>query len=91
MLLTALMAIVVGSPPVTHASTETVVVRWNAAVPEASRRSTFGPPAIARALAIVHTCMYDAWAAYDPIAAGVHYHVKNASAATEEQKARAIS
>jgi hypothetical protein len=25
---------------------------------------------VARALAIVHTCMYDAWAAYDDIAVG---------------------
>ena len=91
MLVTALMAVVVGSPPVTHASTGTVVVRWNTAALEASRRSTIGPPAIARAMAIVHTCIYDAWAAYDPIAAGVHYHGKNGSDATEEQKARAIS
>ncbi len=27
----------------------------------------------ARALAIVHTAMYDAWAAYDPVATGVHW------------------
>ena len=40
MLLTALLAVVVGSPPATHASTETVVVQWNAAALEASRRST---------------------------------------------------
>jgi VCPO second helical-bundle domain/Domain of unknown function (DUF6851) len=90
-LLTVLIAIVVGSPPVTYAATETVVVQWNAAALEAGRRSTIGPPAIARALAIVHTCIYDAWAAYDPIAAGVHYQVKHASPATEEQKARAVS
>jgi len=89
--LTGLMAIVVSSPPVTHASSENVVVRWNATAVEAARHSTIGPPAIARALAIVHTCIYDAWAAFDPIAAGVHYHVKNVSIATEEQRARAIS
>ena len=91
MLLAALMAVVGASPPATHASTDTVVVQWNETALEASRRSTIGPPAIARAMAIVHTCIYDAWAAYDPIAAGVHYHVKVSWAATEEQKARAIS
>jgi hypothetical protein len=32
---------------------------------QGDRDSSFGPPMIARALAIVHTCMYDAWAAYD--------------------------
>lgn len=29
---------------------------------------------VARALAIVHTCIYDAWAAYDNKAVGVHWH-----------------
>ena len=82
---------VVGSPPVTHASTENVVVVWNDAALEAARRSTIGPPAIARALAIVHTCIYDAWAAFDPIAAGVHFRVKHVSAATDEGRSRAIS
>ena len=34
------------------------------------RDSRLGPPMVARALAIVHTCMYDAWAAYDRAAVG---------------------
>lgn len=42
---------------------------------EAIRRSTLGPPIVARALAIVHTCMYDAWAAYDPVARGTQLGV----------------
>ena len=29
-----------------------------------------GPTVTARALAVVHTAMYDAWAAYDPTAVG---------------------
>jgi hypothetical protein len=37
---------------------------------QGDRDSTIGPPMIARALAIVHTCMYDAWAAYDARAVG---------------------
>ncbi len=54
-----------------HAST--LVVRWNEVALEAVRRSRLGPPIVARALAIVHTCMYDAWAAYDPIAVGTRF------------------
>ena len=49
---------------------DTVVVRWNAALLQAVRGSTLGPPMVARALAIAHTCMYDAWAAYDEQAIG---------------------
>jgi hypothetical protein len=43
----------------------TVVVQWNNALLQGVRDSKIGPPMVARALAIVHTCMYDAWAAYD--------------------------
>jgi VCPO second helical-bundle domain/Domain of unknown function (DUF6851) len=85
------MVIVVGAPSVTRASTDNVVLTWNGAALEAGRRTPIGPPAIARALAIVHTCIYDAWAVFDPVAAGVHYHAKNTSGADDERKARAIS
>ena len=50
-----------------------IVIDWNNAALEEVRLSTAlrnGPPMVARALAIVHTCMYDAWAAYDDIAVG---------------------
>ncbi len=50
-----------------------VVIRWNAALVEAVRRTQFRPMWTARALAIVHTAIYDAWAAYDPVATGVHW------------------
>ena len=43
----------------------TVVVVWNEAALEEVRRGRMGPPAVARALAVAHTCMYDAWAPYD--------------------------
>jgi hypothetical protein len=49
---------------------DSVVVRWNEAALEAVRHTHFGPPMVARALAIVHTSMYDAWAAYDQSAVG---------------------
>ena len=50
-----------------------VVVRWNNALLEAIRRTNFRPTWSARALAIVHTSMFDAWAAYHPTAIGVHW------------------
>jgi hypothetical protein len=50
-----------------------VVVRWNAALLEAVRRTGFRPMWTARALAMVHTAIYDAWAAYDPVAQGVYW------------------
>jgi hypothetical protein len=47
-----------------------VVIRWNAAVLQAVRDTRMAPPQVARALAIVHTAMYDAWTAYDARAVG---------------------
>ena len=47
---------------------DTVVVQWNRAALQAVRTTRPGPPMVARALAVVHTCMYDAWAMYDPAA-----------------------
>lgn len=41
------------------------VLGWNRVALEAVRSGTLGPPMIARALAIFHTAVYDAWAAYD--------------------------
>jgi hypothetical protein len=49
---------------------DSVVLRWNDALLQGIRSSRLGPPMVARALAIAHTCMYDAWAAYDHKAVG---------------------
>src|ERR1700694_187862 len=49
---------------------ESIVVRWNSTALQAIRETHAGPPQAARALAMAHTCMYDAWAAYDPVAVG---------------------
>ena len=48
----------------------TVVLTWNEAVLAAIRATRPAPPVAARALAVVHTAMYDAWAAYDGRAVG---------------------
>jgi hypothetical protein len=49
---------------------DSVVIQWNQALLQAVRDSRLGPPMVARALAIAHTCIYDAWAAYDHRAIG---------------------
>lgn len=49
---------------------ESVVIKWNKAALQGVRDSKLGPPMVARALAIVHTCAFDAWAAYDDRAIG---------------------
>ena len=51
-------------------SDSTVVVRWNQVLLQAVRDLRMPPPQVSRSLAIVHTAMYDAWAAYDARAVG---------------------
>jgi len=52
---------------------DTVVVSFNAAALEAVRETHPGPPIVARSLAVMHTCMYDAWAVYDKKAVGTQF------------------
>jgi len=49
---------------------ENIVLRWNNALLQGVRESRIGPPMVSRALAVAHTSMYDAWAAYDRVAVG---------------------
>src|SRR5256884_4565032 len=62
-----------GLPLGVLASGDSVVLLWNAAALRGVRDSTLGPPMVARALAIVHTCIFDAWAAYDHHAVGTRF------------------
>src|SRR5438105_10960057 len=57
-------------PLAAAAAQPSVVVQWNNALLQGVRDSKIGPPMVSRALAIAHTCMYDAWAAYDRAAVG---------------------
>jgi hypothetical protein len=59
-----------GLPLAVFASGDSVVLLWNDAALQGVRDSKLGPPMVARALAIVHTCIFDAWAAYDHQAVG---------------------
>jgi hypothetical protein len=47
-----------------------VVLRWDEATLAAIRATKPPPTVVARALAVVHTAMYDAWAPYDAVAVG---------------------
>ena len=47
-----------------------VLLRWNDAFLQGVRESKLGPPMVSRALAVAHTCIFDAWAAYDRLAVG---------------------
>jgi hypothetical protein len=58
------------SAMLTAQSAPTIVVQWNDAALQGVRDSKLGPPMVSRALAIVHTCIFDAWAAYDNRAVG---------------------
>ena len=76
------------------ASLDNAVVQWNTALLQAVTRTRFAPMLTARALAITHTCMYHAWAAYDPVAHGVYWHTDLRQPATEHtlaNKSEAVS
>jgi len=51
---------------------DNVVLKWNEQLLSTIRAypAQTGPTVVARALGVVHTAMYDAWAAYDPKAVG---------------------
>jgi len=71
-----------------------LIVRWNNAALEGLRDAKLGAPMVARAMAMVHTCMFDAWAAYDERAVGTQLRGalrRPASERTLSNKERAIS
>jgi len=49
---------------------DNIVLQWNEATLDAIRNTKTSPPIASRAFAITHTAMFDAWAAYDPVAKG---------------------
>jgi hypothetical protein len=59
--------------PRARAQEPNIVIQWNNAALQGVRDSKLGPPMVARALFIVHNCIYDAWAAYDNTAVGTVY------------------
>lgn len=49
---------------------DNIVLRWNDLLLDTIRRTSTNPPLATRALAMMHTAMFDAWAAYDAKAVG---------------------
>ncbi len=70
---TFLFLLLIAASAMAYAAEPNVVVQWNEALLQGVRDSTLGPPMVARALAIAHTCAYDAWAAYDEHALGTQF------------------
>src|SRR5689334_25127781 len=70
------------------------VYQWDSVELIALRNAHLGPPMVARALAVAHTAMYDAWTAYDDKAVGTQVggslrRPKNER--TTQNKERAVS
>ncbi|HWC64944.1 MAG TPA: phosphoesterase, partial [Thermoanaerobaculia bacterium] len=68
----ALRAAVPGEQPGDDA-----VILWNNALLQAIRDTKPGPTVVARAIAVAHTCMFDAWTAYDAAAVPTRPHFRN--------------
>ena len=71
-----------------------VVLQWNDSALQTVRFLHPGPTIVARALAITHTCMFDAWAAYDDKASATVLGKtlrRPANERTDKNKKQAIS
>jgi hypothetical protein len=86
------------SQPARAATGDSVVLAWNQQLLDTIKETRTGPTIAARALAVVHTAIYDAWAAYDPVAVDTRQRLRVVAdlrqAATErtlDNKARAVS
>jgi hypothetical protein len=88
----------VGRPQPARAAADSMVLVWNEETLESIRRLPPGPTVAARALAIVHTAIYDAWAAYDPVAVDTGQRIRvipdlrqPAAERTQANKDKAVS
>jgi hypothetical protein len=73
---------------------DNAVLRWSEQSLAAIRALRTGPTINARALAVVHTAMFDAWAAYDPTAVGTRLGGslrRPAAERTDAYKSQAVS
>jgi hypothetical protein len=80
--------------PARAATGDNLVLVWNEETLEAIRTLSPGPTVAVRALAVVHTAIYDAWAAYDPVAVGTRLGAnlrRPTAERTQANKERAVS
>ena len=76
------------------AATDDVVLKWDEQTLAEIRATKPAPTVVARALAVTHTAMYDAWAAYDATAVGTRLGGslrRPAEERTADYKSKAIS
>jgi hypothetical protein len=76
------------------ATGDSVVLVWNQQLLDTIKATKTPPTIAARALAVTHTAIYDAWAAYDPVAVGTRLGGDLRRPADEravENKNRAVS
>jgi hypothetical protein len=88
------LAVASRQPSQAAADGDSVVLGWNQQVLDTITATRTPPTIAARALAVVHTAIYDAWAAYDPVAVGTRLGAglrQPAGERTLENKNRAIS
>jgi hypothetical protein len=76
--------------------TDNVILKWDEELLQTIRANpaTTGPTISARAIGVLHTATYDAWAAYDPVAKGTRLGGslrRPAAERTPENKDKAIS
>ena len=86
--------VTVCAPARPAAAEDTVVVQWNETMLQAIRNTRLAPMFAARGFAIVHTAMFDAWAAYDATAVGTQFGEtlrRPEAERTDANKATAIS
>src|SRR5436190_7558260 len=89
---TFLSFLVLGAAMVLPAPAGQSIARvWNERALAAIRQDTPHPPAQARNYFSFPVCMYDAWAAYDPLAVGYVYHGKHTAANIQAARSNAIS
>jgi hypothetical protein len=80
--------------PARAATGDNLVLVWNEETLEAIRTLSPGPTVAVRALAVVHTAIYDAWAAYDAAAVGTRLGAnlrRPTAERTQANKERAVS
>jgi hypothetical protein len=73
------------------AASNSVARTWNERATAAVRADTPHPPGQARNYFSLSVCMYDAWAAYDPVAVGYIYRGKSTSTNLLADRKQAIS
>src|SRR5215213_4128390 len=91
----ALGLVAIGERQLARAATsDNLVLVWNEETLDAIRTLSPGPTVAVRALAVVHTAIYDAWAAYDPAAVGTRLGAnlrRPTVERTQANKERAVS